>query len=333
MLLPRISRLPVYAALTFSLGFGLVACGAPPTPPRVVTSVTVAGAPASITVGGTAQLSATVVGSGGPAQTVTWKSSDTSVATVNNTGLVTAVGAGTATITATSTANTTKSAIVTVTVTAAGGGGGGGGAQPLDVMINFTRAGGGSVAATTAAGYLQDTGAGYDATRMYGWVTGPTAVGGTPIPVDVSGDARDRTGTAEAGTAAQNVGFVIMQCPTAGSANACVPPSGSTLVPGPLTWEYKVPNGAYTVSVGVGDPQLNNLDSRTASIRAEGGTANSVQIIDRYLAKDSHTLNFMDTKTVTVTDGYLTIDPANATGSYDNGNAKIDWITIKTATP
>ena len=61
-------------------------------------------------------LTATVAANDGEAQTVTWESSDTSVATVDQNGTVTAVQAGTATITATSTAAQTKSASCTVTV-------------------------------------------------------------------------------------------------------------------------------------------------------------------------------------------------------------------------
>lgn len=61
-------------------------------------TLTVEQANVSIQVGKTAQLNATVQGA---SQTVTWTSSDTSVATVDENGVVTAVKAGTATITAT----------------------------------------------------------------------------------------------------------------------------------------------------------------------------------------------------------------------------------------
>lgn len=65
----------------------------------------------------TGSLSATVGGTPTPAQTVTWKSSDTSVATVSSSGVVTAVKVGKATITATSTVDTTKSGTCSVTIT------------------------------------------------------------------------------------------------------------------------------------------------------------------------------------------------------------------------
>lgn len=71
----------------------------------VVASVTVTPASASLLVGATQQLTATVKDVAGNVltdKTVIWTSSAPSVATVSGTGLVTAVGAGTAVITATS---------------------------------------------------------------------------------------------------------------------------------------------------------------------------------------------------------------------------------------
>jgi len=53
---------------------------------------------------------------------VTWTSSDTSVATVDSTGLITAVAPGTVTVTAASVSDPTKTDSVTITVTASGGG-------------------------------------------------------------------------------------------------------------------------------------------------------------------------------------------------------------------
>ncbi|MDR1543722.1 MAG: Ig-like domain-containing protein [Prevotellaceae bacterium] len=60
-------------------------------------------------------LSATVQGTGAFSQTVTWESSNTSVASVNN-GVVTALAAGSATITAKSTADNSKSATCTINI-------------------------------------------------------------------------------------------------------------------------------------------------------------------------------------------------------------------------
>src|SRR2546421_9079 len=83
-----------------------------------VASVSVSPATASVSVGSTAELTATPKDSLGRAltgRTVTWTSSNAGVASVSASGLVTGVGAGTATLTATSGG---KSGTATVTVTA-----------------------------------------------------------------------------------------------------------------------------------------------------------------------------------------------------------------------
>lgn len=82
-----------------------------------VTSVTTTLGSASIRVGATTQAVATVVVAGGASQNVTWTSSNTSVATIDGSGLVTGVSEGTTEITATSATDTTKSGSATLTVT------------------------------------------------------------------------------------------------------------------------------------------------------------------------------------------------------------------------
>ncbi|MBW3095442.1 Ig-like domain-containing protein, partial [Bifidobacterium sp. 64T4] len=93
-------------------------CSVEETPDVPVTSVAISGTGVSagklsVKQGASAQLTATVNPSNATDKTVTWKSSNTAVATVAN-GKVTGVKAGTATITATAGG---KSASVTVTVT------------------------------------------------------------------------------------------------------------------------------------------------------------------------------------------------------------------------
>jgi len=89
---------------------GLAACGddvsiTPPSDPLVIS-----GAPVTaVSVGAKVQLSAN--------KAVTWASSAANIASVDGSGLVTAVAAGTASITATSTANVDEKASVTITVT------------------------------------------------------------------------------------------------------------------------------------------------------------------------------------------------------------------------
>jgi uncharacterized protein YjdB len=83
-----------------------------------VTGVTVSPATASIHAGATTQLTATVAPANATNPAVNWTSGNTDVATVNASGLVTAVAAGTAVITAT-TADQGKTSTATITVTPA----------------------------------------------------------------------------------------------------------------------------------------------------------------------------------------------------------------------
>src|SRR6266852_1790272 len=87
----------------------------PTTPPNpVVAAVTVSPASASVDVGATSALQATVkdqFGNPMTGQTVTWSTSNAAAATVNSSGVVTGVAAGSATITATSSGVSGTSAI------------------------------------------------------------------------------------------------------------------------------------------------------------------------------------------------------------------------------
>ena len=71
----------------------------------------------TLAIGGTATLKATVLPTNATNPAVAWASSDKAVATVDNSGNVTAVGVGETTITVTSVADPTKSATCKVTVT------------------------------------------------------------------------------------------------------------------------------------------------------------------------------------------------------------------------
>jgi uncharacterized protein YjdB len=85
-----------------------------------VASITVSLASSSVPVGGTTQATATMTDAGGvvlTGRTVGWVSSNAAVATVSNTGLVTAVGVGSASIIATSEG---KTGSATLTVPTAG---------------------------------------------------------------------------------------------------------------------------------------------------------------------------------------------------------------------
>lgn len=92
--------------------------GETPKPPEAkVTGVSISGS-AAIDIGKTVSLSAKVEGENlsDSDKGISWKSSDGSVASVNDSGVVTGVKAGTVTITATSKKDTSKSASCSVTV-------------------------------------------------------------------------------------------------------------------------------------------------------------------------------------------------------------------------
>ena len=76
----------------------------------LVTSITLSETELSLEAGQTAQLTATVTPSTATDQTLTWSSSDPTVATVSATGLVTVIAEGTCTITATTTDGSNLSA-------------------------------------------------------------------------------------------------------------------------------------------------------------------------------------------------------------------------------
>ncbi|CAB4338746.1 MAG: hypothetical protein F2839_03170 [Actinobacteria bacterium] len=88
------------------------------TPSIVVTGVAVSPSSLQFTLGGSSQtLTATVTPSNAAIKTTTWSSSNSLVATVNSSGVVTPVGIGSATITVTTT-DKLKTATASVTVTA-----------------------------------------------------------------------------------------------------------------------------------------------------------------------------------------------------------------------
>lgn len=99
---------------------GVVSCAgttdtASGTTTVAVTGVTLSDSTASVVIGSTLTLTATVAPDDATDKTVTWKSSDEAKATVKD-GVVTGIAAGDVVITATSVSDTTKSASCTVTV-------------------------------------------------------------------------------------------------------------------------------------------------------------------------------------------------------------------------
>lgn len=125
--------------------------------PILVTGVTLKEHTATLTVGGTDQLTATVSPSDASNKNVTWASDTLAVATVDANGKVTAVSAGTATITVT-TVDGGKTDADVLTITS----GGGGGSAPTPVQVSYRIEGpsaqlcSGTGSATTAMDVLND---------------------------------------------------------------------------------------------------------------------------------------------------------------------------------
>ncbi len=87
-----------------------------------VTSVSLSPSSASLNAGGTQQLTPTVLPANATNKSVTYSSNNTAVATVNSSGLITAVANGTAAITvSTVDGNKTSTCVVTVSTTSGGG--------------------------------------------------------------------------------------------------------------------------------------------------------------------------------------------------------------------
>ncbi|WP_221392907.1 putative Ig domain-containing protein [Dyadobacter sp. NIV53] len=163
-----------------------------------------------------------------------------------------------------------------------------------DVNVNTKKVNFQLANSTTPSGYMPDAGLPYDDTRTYGWVD-PT----TKAPKDQSVSMRERTSS----TAEPRLkGFAIMQGTT----------SGQT----PGSWEMKVENGLYNVTVGVGDLGFYDSNHR---INAEG-----VPVISSFIPTASIP-NKIATATIQVTDGKLTIDATGGT------NTKINFVIAEPA--
>ena len=176
-------------------------------------------------------------------------------------------------------------------------------AADVDLKVNFQ-----SQAAPVPAGYVRDFGEGFGVRSgadqgsgwSYGWV-----VPGSSTPLSLVGNGRDRELVSD-----QRLDtFVHMQ------GNSVANFSG---VAQPGSWEVALPAGSYSVTVSVGDAA--SIDS-THRLLVEGVVA-----IDGFVPTAA-TKFASATRTVSVTDGRLTIEATGGT------NTKLDYVDIVTATP
>ena len=177
---------------------------------------------------------------------------------------------------------------------------------PLSVKVNFQPS-----ATTAPGGYTADTGGAYSDTAGMGWVR-QDSLAGTHVPFGIAINARDRTTSSCTNTQiplAQRT-FIHMQAATSATTNNT-----------PVAWEYKLPNGRYQVSVGVGDPDAGS-SPETHVVNVEG-----VRAINSFPGANGSAkcvASRLKTATVstTVSDGVLTID---ALGGI---NTKLAFVTI-----
>jgi hypothetical protein len=154
--------------------------------------------------------------------------------------------------------------------------------------------------ASVPSGYTADTGAAWNGTQ--GWQD----LAGTAL--DLTANTRDRNSTASPDQRYDTL--IHMQAPAG---------SGTTT---PGQWARAVPDGAYDVTVAVGDPTATNS---VHTITAEAGTADSVVVVPSFRPTTGNYF-LTATKRVTVSDGVLTLSPDGGT------NTKLDFVTITPAT-
>ena len=123
-------------------------------------------------------------------------------------------------------------------------------AAPTPVKINFQPA-----SAAVPSDYIVDSGAGFDDTRGYGWVTQASLSSATHLPLDLSPNTRDRNLESD-----QRLDTLVhMQYPPTSSS--------ATAVKTPGAWEYSLANGTYQVIVALGDPLRARMRRATCSTR------------------------------------------------------------------
>ncbi|GGP71042.1 Ig-like domain-containing protein [Saccharothrix coeruleofusca] len=153
-------------------------------------------------------------------------------------------------------------------------------AAPFTARVNFS-----DEATAPPAGYARDFGEAYGARpggQSFGWVAL-----GTGTPLSLVGNGRNR-GSAQPDVRLAT--FVHAQLP-----------AGSPGVPTPGSWEIAVPDGAYAVTVAVGDAGAATDSAHYVNVEDQNGVA--------AFEPDSAVRHATATRVVVVTDGRLTLSP------------------------
>ena len=167
----------------------------------------------------------------------------------------------------------------------------------IDVRVNFAP----EDFERTPAGFINDFGEAYSEDRGYGWITQGTIDSFEPIPIDITGNARERGLVGDPITDS----LIHMQYPESiGDPDA---------IRTPAAWEYDLPNGTYNVRIGVGDPSF--TDS-VHQINVE-----DIPFIRDFVPTSDNLFSFAN-RIVEVDDGTLTID------AIGGENTKLNSVQI-----
>ncbi|MBC8122045.1 MAG: hypothetical protein H7Y22_09435 [Gemmatimonadaceae bacterium] len=159
---------------------------------------------------------------------------------------------------------------------------------------------------TVPAGYTEDTGAAYTNERGSGWVSQDSLSDTTATPLDVTPNSRDRN---RSGIDPRLNTLIHMQFPDS--------TFNESAVRIPAAWELALPDGAYSVHVGVGDqPSDNGVYDSQHSLNVEG-----VGAIDRFEPSTAREYAQALVR-ADITDGKLTVDAIGGT------NTKINFLQI-----
>ncbi|WP_230843610.1 Kelch repeat-containing protein [Gloeobacter morelensis] len=170
-------------------------------------------------------------------------------------------------------------------------------ADRLSVLINFQPG-----SSSLPADYTKDTGAPYSSERGYGWVREDSLSSATPTAIGIWPNTRDRK---VKGLDPRLNTLMHMDYPPGGS--------DPDAVKVPVAWEYKLPNGSYSVQLTVGDPSY--FDSEH-SINIEG-----VPALSQFAPTAAQPFKQVLVK-AEVSDGKLTLDSIGGT------NTKINTVEI-----
>ncbi|HZS58647.1 MAG TPA: Ig-like domain-containing protein [Gemmatimonadaceae bacterium] len=260
-----------------------------------VATVTLAPSSSSIAATQTQQLTATLKDAGGTVltgRTITWSSSNTSVATVSASGLVSPTGlndTGTVTITATSgtamgTATVTITADPVTSVTVAPPSSSISATQTQQLTATLKDAGGTVLTGRAVTWSSSNTGV---ATVSPSGLVSPTGVNdsGTVTITATSGTA---SGTATVAITADPVASVTVAPPTSTittsqtqQLGATLKDAGGTVLTGrPVTWSSSNPGIATVSNTGLVQPVGAVNDTGTITITATSGTASGTATVD-----------------------------------------------------